>query len=491
MFLIFVSFFSLHLKYTKGFLVWQISLYFQQKIDLYGEICINYNMQFINGKVVSGQQYGRKIGYPTANLIMKYLEIPLGVWVTKALYNNQWYDSISYFSKNSINEKIFETHFFNFERQIYDENIEVKLIQFLREPIHFDTQDELIKQMQNDCNKTKQILEKLPESKKLTLHIIAKNEQEILYQGLGSIAPFVDNIVFVDTGSTDKTIEIAKKFTSDIHHFEWRDDFSAARNYIDSLITDSEYILRWDADWVLTPESINNFLTLKNNNFEDLDKVYFTWNFNFVNDQPTQKSKYYFIYKSKTFKWISPIHNTLVPIDKTRIIAEKYFQSIEVNHLKEPKEKSWRYLQTLKILDATVPNAPVEVQKHLINFYCESLIQFERYESAIFWTNRGLELEKDDVRKQSYLVELGFRANLATGLIEEAIKLVEKYKSKLESDPNFMLVLADLKAVKNEKDAKEIYQRFLDLNLTPEDFDGYWDKSRFEDHPKNMINKLS
>ena len=76
------------------------------------------------------------------------------------------------------------------------------------------------------------------------MHVFAKNEQEILYQSLSSIVPFVDDIVFVDTGSTDKTIEIAQKFTSNINYFEWKDDFSAARNYTDSLIADTDFNLR-------------------------------------------------------------------------------------------------------------------------------------------------------------------------------------------------------------------------------------------------------
>jgi riboflavin kinase / FMN adenylyltransferase len=121
-------------------------------------------MKFIKDVVVKGQQYGRKIGYPTANLIANYLEIQFGVWATRAVYDNQWYDSISYFSKNTADEKIFETHFFDFDKQIYGENIEVMLVQFLREPIHFDFQEKLIEQMKKDCVKTKDILNKLYKS---------------------------------------------------------------------------------------------------------------------------------------------------------------------------------------------------------------------------------------------------------------------------------------------------------------------------------------
>ena len=65
---------------------------------------------------------------------------------------------------------------------------------------------------------------------KLSALIIAKNEEEIVRNALESVKGF-DEIIFVDTGSTDKTKEIAREYTDKIFDFPWIDDFSAARNY--------------------------------------------------------------------------------------------------------------------------------------------------------------------------------------------------------------------------------------------------------------------
>ena len=48
---------------------------------------------------------------------------------------------------------------------------------------------------------------------------------------LHPLAGAVDEIVLVDTGSTDDTIDIAQRFPIKLHHFKWVEDFSAARNY--------------------------------------------------------------------------------------------------------------------------------------------------------------------------------------------------------------------------------------------------------------------
>lgn len=87
--------------------------------------------------------------------------------------------------------------------------------------------------------------------KKLTLSavLIVKNEEEILVNALESVKDF-DEIIVVDTGSTDKTIEIAQKYTNKIHHFPWIDDFSAARNHAIKQAT-GDWIYSIDADQIL------------------------------------------------------------------------------------------------------------------------------------------------------------------------------------------------------------------------------------------------
>lgn len=81
--------------------------------------------------------------------------------------------------------------------------------------------------------------------------IIGKNEEMVLDKCLSALVPFGYEIVFVDTGSTDQTKEIARKYTDKVYDFEWVNDFSAARNFSISKAT-SEYILPIDCDEIIT-----------------------------------------------------------------------------------------------------------------------------------------------------------------------------------------------------------------------------------------------
>ncbi|RMF63552.1 MAG: tetratricopeptide repeat protein [Calditrichaeota bacterium] len=93
-------------------------------------------------------------------------------------------------------------------------------------------------------------------SRKVTLSLcmIVKNEAAYLADCLASVAGVVDEIVVVDTGSVDGTVELAKQWGARVAFFPWRDDFAAARNQSLRLAR-GEWILYLDADERLHPEA--------------------------------------------------------------------------------------------------------------------------------------------------------------------------------------------------------------------------------------------
>lgn len=94
------------------------------------------------------------------------------------------------------------------------------------------------------------------------------------------MADLADEIVIVDTGSTDRTVSIVREYTDRIYHFRWIDDFAAARNYSFSL-AEKEYILWLDADDVFEEPDRIKFAALKKKLDSSVDAVNMNYNLSF------------------------------------------------------------------------------------------------------------------------------------------------------------------------------------------------------------------
>lgn len=114
----------------------------------------------------------------------------------------------------------------------------------------------------------------------ISLCMITKNEEKCIENCLKSVHDIVDELIIVDTGSDDNTIEIIKKYSNTIYNFKWINDFSAARNYSFSLAT-KEYILWLDADDVLLEEDRVKLIELKNNLCDTTDYVGMMYDYSF------------------------------------------------------------------------------------------------------------------------------------------------------------------------------------------------------------------
>ncbi|MEG0774525.1 glycosyltransferase family 2 protein [Clostridium sp.] len=163
----------------------------------------------------------------------------------------------------------------------------------------------------------------------ISLCMIVKNEEKLLSKCLDGIKELVDEIVIVDTGSTDRTIEIAKKYTNSIYNFQWVNDFSAARNFAFSKAT-KEYIFWLDADDIITEDNKEKFKTLKQELSNDIDYVTAIYDYSISDDGKVLTSfRLNRIVKNfKGFYWHNIIHEDLIAW------GNKIDSAIHLTHLK-------------------------------------------------------------------------------------------------------------------------------------------------------------
>lgn len=106
----------------------------------------------------------------------------------------------------------------------------------------------------------------------ISLAMIVKNEEKMLPVCLDSVEDLVDEMIIVDTGSEDRTVEIANERGAKVYHFKWIDDFSAARNESIKHCT-GEWILYLDADERIKPTNFKNLRQMLKNAEKDLGAI--------------------------------------------------------------------------------------------------------------------------------------------------------------------------------------------------------------------------
>ncbi len=148
---------------------------------------------------------------------------------------------------------------------------------------------------------------------KFSLCMIVKNEASILRDCLESLKDIMDEIIIVDTGSTDGTKKLAESYTPYVYDYEWHDDFAAARNFAFSKAT-GDYIYSADADEILDKENRTKLKALKRvllPEVEIVQMIYVTEQINHPTENFARDMRPKLFKRLREFTWIEPIHETI------------------------------------------------------------------------------------------------------------------------------------------------------------------------------------
>lgn len=212
--------------------------------------------------------------------------------------------------------------------------------------------------------------------------MIVKNEEDVLARCLNCIKEIADEIIIVDTGSTDNTKAIAETYTPNIYEFDWCDDFAAARNFAFSKAS-MEYSMWIDADDVIDNENVQKLQTLKSTLSPEVDMVYLKYDVSF--DEQGKPSMSYYrerILKTKrNYKWVGAVHEVISP---SGIVI---YENISIYHKKIKSNPPGR---NLKIYESLIAKGAI-LDPRQMYYYARELYYNGYYERAIEQFNQFLE----------------------------------------------------------------------------------------------------
>lgn len=232
----------------------------------------------------------------------------------------------------------------------------------------------------------------------ISICIITKNECDMLKKCLTHLKPYADagghEIVVVDTGSTDNTVEMCREFTDRIYYFEWINDFSAARNFAAQkashdwilCIDSDEYVIEWNENELQVhiqakPDIIGNIIQSNTCGFGA--KQYLS------NDQASR------LYNRHLYRFGRPIHEQLEPIHPET--GHHYtLLKITVDHQsyagtpEELQQKSMRNISLLKKELQKNPHDPYTLFQLGQSYY-----MIEDYKQALHYYDLGLAEDVD------------------------------------------------------------------------------------------------
>lgn len=252
--------------------------------------------------------------------------------------------------------------------------------------------------------------------------MIVKDEEKTLGRCLGSVSEIVDEIVIVDTGSSDNTKEIAKSFGAKIYDFVWEDNFAKARNYAFSKAT-KEYQLWLDGDDYLDDSNSKKLSELKNTLESDVDSV--TMNYSLIRNEKDETTyslrRNRLVKRQKGFIWIGKVHEYL------SVYGNIYDSDISVNHNKV-KENTNRNLMIFKKMELDKD----KFTSRDLFYYANELYDNKCYEEAIikykeFLCEEGIWVEEVKRATSNLVRSLSYVKALPDDRISVIFDCMKKY----------------------------------------------------------------
>ena len=275
-------------------------------------------------------------------------------------------------------------------------------------------------------------MSKLP----ISICIIAKNEEKYIEGCLQHLKPFGFEIVIADTGSTDRTKEIAEKYADTVVDFEWVDDFSAARNFCAEHATNN-WILALDCDEYLESFDYKNIRILTQKLPRCVGR--FPLKNLVMGNDGVQRYTVDIVtrfYNKKRFFWVDPIHEQLVRIeDPTNLEFPCFDMPMEAIHHGyniSGEEMVEKQLRNLRLLGKQLEKNPRE--PYVWFQIGQSQFVLGNYDKAVDAYEMALSFNPSfDRFFVEVLIESLSKAYLNVDRAQDAVNLLLKYSDRFKT----------------------------------------------------------
>lgn len=266
--------------------------------------------------------------------------------------------------------------------------------------------------------------------------MIVKNEASVLDNTLFLAKPIFDEIIIVDTGSVDDTVNIAKKYTDKVYFFSWNNNFSDARNFSISKAK-NEWVFILDAD-----EEIIEFdkykITDLIKNERDIGRAVRR---NALDNEQVYIERIKRLFNRNAFHFVGAIHEQVVARD--RIEGNCFDISIKMNHIgyvNEVLKRTNKVDRNIDLLKSALKNDP---RDPYLNYQLGKSFSLKKdLKSARISFEKAIQLV-EDVRYEYVedLIESYGYTLLNQGLYREALK-IEKYLNIYRNQADFCFLMA-------------------------------------------------
>ncbi|KAA3615515.1 MAG: glycosyltransferase [Calditrichaeota bacterium] len=243
----------------------------------------------------------------------------------------------------------------------------------------------------NKTEKTKSIntnfAKKAPGNARLSVCMIVKDEEKMLPECLESVHGLFDELIVVDTGSSDNTVAIAEKFGAVVYHHPWENNFSLHRNQSIEYAT-GDWILQIDADERLDLRSVSLLRETIENARDDVEGFCVVIQDYKKDGKQSVRFNYPRIFRNNVgVKYESAVHNQVI------IKGKVDFSEIRINHFGydlDPESMLKKFKRSVRLLRKEARENPDDPRAfyYLANAYS----QYQRFDKAIIYAKKTLEI---------------------------------------------------------------------------------------------------